>query len=163
DAPVANNVSDSTSQNTAVTVTLSGSDVEGSALSYAIDAGPGHGTLGELDGQTVTYYPAGNFHGTDTFTYWANDGILSGASATVTVTAPDDSIVQGDHNVTITHAATSADAAYNGISVAGLSVAVTDIDFVGIFADPGANSTDLNEQGPTGAAFPISLDSKPSA
>jgi len=85
-APFANALHYSTNQNTPVTVTLSGSDIEGSALTYGIDAGPAHGTLSDVTGTTLTYYPAGNFSGTDTFTYSANDGSLSGASATVTIT-----------------------------------------------------------------------------
>src|SRR5205823_14760722 len=86
DRPTANNVNVATNQNVPVVVTLYGSDVEGSRLLFAIDAGPSHGTLSEMSGNTLTYVPAGNFSGTDSFTYYANDGSLSGASATVGIT-----------------------------------------------------------------------------
>lgn len=47
---------------------------------------------------------------------------------TVTVSAFNDNTVEGAHSGSITHTVTSADSNYNGLSVAGLSVAVTDND-----------------------------------
>jgi len=49
-------------------------------------------------------------------------------SQTVTVSAVDDSVVEGDHTAVITHSAVSADAGYNGISVADVTVTITDND-----------------------------------
>lgn len=45
---------------------------------------------------------------------------------TVTVTAVDDSDVEGDHTAVITHSAVSTDAGYNGVSVAGVTVNIGD-------------------------------------
>ena len=45
---------------------------------------------------------------------------------TVTVSAVDDSVVEGDHTAVITHSAVSADAGYNGISVADVTVSIED-------------------------------------
>lgn len=47
---------------------------------------------------------------------------------TVTVTAVDDTDVEGAHTGTITHAATSADAAYNGTAVSSVTANITDND-----------------------------------
>ena len=45
---------------------------------------------------------------------------------TVTVTAVDDTELEGNHNCVITHSATSADAAYQGISIASVAGNITD-------------------------------------
>jgi subtilisin family serine protease len=47
---------------------------------------------------------------------------------TVTVTAVDDAVVEGAHTSTITHAATSTDVGYNGISVSSVTANITDND-----------------------------------
>ena len=39
----------------------------------------------------VTYTPAANYNGADSFTFTVNDGILSSAAATVSLTAPRES------------------------------------------------------------------------
>ncbi len=98
--PTANPVNRTTDQNTPITVPLSGSDVEGAALSYFIEDDPTNGTLSAVgDDNTVTYVPNGNFSGTDTFTYEATDNVLAGPPATVTITV--NPVVQGP-GVTIT-------------------------------------------------------------
>src|SRR5207247_10133025 len=61
DAPVASNQAVVTDEDTAKTITLSASDVEGSALRYAIGTGPTHGTL-KSAGPNVRYPAAGNYH-----------------------------------------------------------------------------------------------------
>ncbi len=50
------------------------------------------------------------------------------APQTVTVSAVDDSVVEGDHTAVITYSATSADAGYNGISVADVTVSIGNDD-----------------------------------
>ncbi len=99
DPPVADNKNVTTDQNTPTTVTLTGTDVEGSPLEFFIHDDPANGTLSELTVGTITYVPNGNFHGTDTFTYKATEGQLAGAEATVTVTVLQ--VAQGS-GVTIT-------------------------------------------------------------
>jgi hypothetical protein len=70
-----------------VDVTLSGSDIEGDALTFAIDTGPSNGTISDLDptAGTLVYTPDAGYSGIDTFTYVANDGLADSAPATVTV------------------------------------------------------------------------------
>lgn len=50
---------------------------------------------------------------------------------TLTVTAVDDSSVEGTHTDTITHAISSADANYAGVSISNITVTVTDNDSAG--------------------------------
>jgi PKD repeat protein len=86
DAPVANDQALSTGVGSPVDVTLSASDAEGDALSYAIVTAPAHGSIISDDGDRyVTYSPDDGFSGEDTFTFSADDGLLESAAATVTV------------------------------------------------------------------------------
>lgn len=64
---------------TPVTVTLTGTDPQGDALSFQIMAPPVNGTLGPLTGvgpqaASVLYTPAAGFAGQDSFQFRANDG-----------------------------------------------------------------------------------------
>ena len=52
-------------------------------LTYSIVAGPSHGTVTGT-APTVTYTPALNYNGADSFTFKANDGSLDSNTATVT-------------------------------------------------------------------------------
>src|SRR5438093_12568935 len=94
DAPVANAQSVTTAEDTARAITLTASDVEGDALTYSIVSGPSHGALSGT-APNVTYTPAANYNGADSFTFKANDGVIDSAEATVsiTVTAVNDAPV----------------------------------------------------------------------
>ena len=97
DAPTTENVSASTNEDTDVDITLDGSDVEGSSLTYSIVSDVSNGTT-SLSGSTVTYSPDSNWNGTDTFTYKANDGTDDSNTSTVTITvaAVNDAPVTSD-------------------------------------------------------------------
>jgi hypothetical protein len=84
DAPAAQAQSVSTPYNTALAITLSGTDVEGSALSYVVLTQPASGTLSGT-APNLTFTPIG-FSGATSFTFKVNDGSLDSASATVTIT-----------------------------------------------------------------------------
>ncbi len=87
DAPVANGQNVSTSEDTAVAITLTGSDVDGDALTFAVVGGSGP-TNGVLSGTapTLTYTPNAGYSGADSFTFTASDGLLTSAAATVSIT-----------------------------------------------------------------------------
>lgn len=85
DAPTANAQSVSTVENTAKAVTLTGSDVEGSGLTYAVVTPPAHGTLSGT-APNLTYTPNLNYYGEDSFTFKVNDGELDSTPAAVTIT-----------------------------------------------------------------------------
>jgi MYXO-CTERM domain-containing protein len=103
DAPVANNVSAMTAEDTPLTITLNGSDVDGDALTYTIVAPPpvARGVVTIMGNQAI-FTPAANFNGTVTFTYRASDGALNSNTATVTVTVTpvNDAPVANDAMVT---------------------------------------------------------------
>jgi hypothetical protein len=84
DAPVANDQAIAT-DGAAKAIALSASDVEGSALTYAIGSGPAHGTLSGI-APSLTYTPAAGYTGADSFTFTANDGQASSNVATVFIT-----------------------------------------------------------------------------
>ena len=55
---------------------------------------------------------------------------------TVTVTATDDTVAEGNHSGTIAHTATSTDIKYNLIDVQGVTVAIADNDTAGVSITP---------------------------
>ena len=84
-APVANTDSITTSENTAVGITLSGTAYNGAALVYAIVSQPTSGTLSGT-APNLTYTPAADYTGSDSFTFKVNDGTKDSAIATISVT-----------------------------------------------------------------------------
>ena len=91
DPPAANDGSTTTEEDIAVTITLTGSDIDGDPLNFAIAGGPTSGALGVITPLTpttaeVTYTPTTGFSGSDSFSYTANDGTVTSASATISIT-----------------------------------------------------------------------------
>ena len=116
-APAATAQSVTTSEDTAKSITLSGTDVENSSLTYSIVTQPAHGTLTGT-AQNRTYTPAANYNGNDSFTFKVNDGIVDSAPATIsiTITAVNDTPVATAQSVT-----TSEDTA-KSITLSGTDV-----------------------------------------
>ena len=87
--PVAANQSVATAEDTPKLITLAGTDADGNPLTYTIVSPPINGTLaGALPNVTylpATNFPAGNFSGTDSFTFTVNDASLTSAVATVNI------------------------------------------------------------------------------
>jgi Ca2+-binding RTX toxin-like protein len=84
DAPVASSQSVTTAEDTAKNITLGANDVEGDSLTYSYTQ-PVHGTVTGT-GPNVTYTPAANYNGPDSFTFKANDGTVDSNVATVSIT-----------------------------------------------------------------------------
>jgi hypothetical protein len=84
DAPVANPQVVGTQPGMAVTIALSGSDVENAALTYLVLATPASGTLSGT-APNLTYTPNAGFSGADSLTFRVNDGALDSAPATVSI------------------------------------------------------------------------------
>lgn len=98
-APTASAAGVSTSEDTAVDITLSASDLDSPTLSFAVVTGPAHGSLGVMSAPgcvvtgsgsicrvTITYRPASHYFGPDSFTFKADDGALNSNIATVNIT-----------------------------------------------------------------------------
>jgi hypothetical protein len=103
-APNASDGNKTTNAGVAVNASLFATDLDSPALSFAIVGNPSHGSLGpigapscvplafepgskgSLCSATVTYTPAANYTGPDSFTFKVNDGILDSNVATVSIT-----------------------------------------------------------------------------
>ncbi len=86
DAPVANDGSVLTGEDTSVTITLSADDIDSDPLTYLIETGVSNGVLGDISGNKVSYTPNASFTGSDSFTFKANDGMVDSNIATVSIT-----------------------------------------------------------------------------
>ncbi|MCI0419610.1 MAG: S8 family serine peptidase [Acidobacteria bacterium] len=101
DAPLAQNKNVSTTKGTAISIQLTGNDVETCELTFANGGlSSSSGTLGSItnaacttspnsDSATLTYTPNPSFVGNDSFTYTVNDGVATSSPATVSITVTD--------------------------------------------------------------------------
>jgi hypothetical protein len=140
DAPAADAQSVSTNEDTAKTITLTGSDVDGNNLTFAIGTGPSHGSLGTIGSVTctgtapkscsadVTYTPALNYNGSDSFTFKVNDGTVDSAAASVSITVnavdDDPTVTRDDASVTVNEGAAATNSGTYG-DVDGDTVALS--------------------------------------
>jgi len=85
DAPITQDITTATDEDTPVDITLVATDVDCNSLTYNIVSNPTHGTV-SLTENTVTYTPNPNYNGPDSFTYRAYDGQEYSNTATVTIT-----------------------------------------------------------------------------
>ena len=85
DAPSATGQTVTTAEDAATALTLAGSDVEGDSLTFVVVMPPTHGSLSG-SAPNLTYIPAANFAGGDSFTFVTNDGSLDSEPATVNIT-----------------------------------------------------------------------------
>ena len=101
DAPVADDDAFTTDEDGVLTgnVLANDTDADNDGLNAQLVSGPSHGELVLNPDGTFTYTPGANFNGTDGFTYTATDGLVTGNTATVTVTVRpvnDDPVAGGD-------------------------------------------------------------------
>lgn len=85
DPPIADAQSVTVDEDDAVTFTLSGSDAEGSPLTFLVPARTSNGSLSQ-SGAQVTYTPDADFAGSDSFFFTTNDGDRDSVPATVDIT-----------------------------------------------------------------------------
>jgi len=82
--PVADDQAVTTAEDTAVAITLTGSDVDGDTLTYTVLTNPTNGSLSGT-APNLTYTPNLNFNGSDSFTFKVNDGTVDSNVATVSI------------------------------------------------------------------------------
>jgi hypothetical protein len=109
DAPVAQGQTVTTAEDTAATITLITSDVDGDSLTYSIGTATVHGFL-SIEGNVVSYTPEANFNGSDSFTFKANDGTVNSNEAMViiTINAINDAPITEGKTVTIAEGTSAA-------------------------------------------------------
>ncbi|MGV3620568.1 MAG: Ig-like domain-containing protein, partial [Archangium sp.] len=117
DAPTANAQTLTTAEDAQLSITLSGSDVDGDALSYVVGS-PAHGTLSGA-APNLTYTPNAEFHGSDAFTFSVNDGQASSTTATITLTIT---------SVNDAPVADAANATTQEDTAVGITLTGTDVD-----------------------------------
>jgi len=83
--PVAQDQTVTTAEDTPVAIALTGTDPDGDTLTFAVASSPAHGTLSGTP-PNLTYTPALNYNGPDSFTFIVNDGTVDSAPATVSIT-----------------------------------------------------------------------------
>ncbi|MDP9994477.1 VCBS repeat-containing protein [Variovorax boronicumulans] len=86
EAPTAPNDAKTTDEDTPVSGSVIGSDVDGDTLTYVKGSDPAHGTVTVNADGTYTYTPGANFNGTDSFTVTVSDGHGGTTTSTVNVT-----------------------------------------------------------------------------
>jgi hypothetical protein len=122
DAPVAQGQVVSSNEDSSVTVTLSGGDVDGDVavedLIYTVAVNPTHGIL-EGSGRNLLYIPHANFNGDDSFSFTVNDGSLESPPAVVSVTVSP---------VNDPPVALAASAAVNEDGTVAITLAGADVD-----------------------------------
>jgi len=84
DTPVADSQDIVTAINSAVSVTLSGSDIETGTLTYMLVSTPTHGGLSGTV-PDLTYTPDTDYVGDDSFTFSVNDGATDSITATISI------------------------------------------------------------------------------
>ncbi|HEY1172625.1 MAG TPA: putative Ig domain-containing protein, partial [Verrucomicrobiae bacterium] len=160
-APTANALSVTTNEDTATSITLTGSDPESNALTYTVVSGPSHGTLSGT-APNLTYTPATNYFGSDSFTFKVNDGTVDSGTATVsiTVTSVNDApvlAVVANHTVTegtalsITNSVTDVDSTVFSYSLSGAPTGMV-VDANGVIT-----WTPTEAQGPSTNAVSVTV------
>ena len=137
-APVAQAQSLTTPEDAPLVVTLSGSDIDNSGLTFSIVNLvnlPAHGSLGIIGAQsctasgiganctaTVTYTPAADFNGSDSFSFKVNDGQADSnvAAVSITVSPLNDTPTANSQTVTANSGAPQS------ISLTGIDIETPD-------------------------------------
>ena len=101
DPPLAAVQALTTAEDTGPGITLTGSDADGDALTFSVTTVPAHGLLSGAAPDLI-YTPAANWHGADTFTFQASDGVAVSAAVEITiiVTPVNDAPVAASQSLT---------------------------------------------------------------
>jgi len=121
DTPVLTSISNqTTAEDTAKTVTLSGTDVENDSLTYSATSSNSSNVATSISGTTLTLTPAANFNGNVIISAIVNDGTIDSPTKTftLTVSAVNDAPVVG----------TVADQSTNEDTAKTVTLSETDVD-----------------------------------
>ena len=125
DAPIAIDESGlSTPEDTPFTITLTGTDIDGDALTYVITTAPTNGTLFGTAPDLI-YSPADNFSGSDSFRFTVSDSDLESVAATVSITIA----AVNDNPVAITQSLTTSSSTPLAVTLTGTDADNEPLDF----------------------------------
>ena len=118
DAPVVDDMSVETLEDTAVSFKFSFTEVDNDNLTFSVVSNPDNGTI-SIDGAIASFTPDENWNGNDSFTYQANDGSLNSNIATVSIIVEsiNDAPVSSDISVN-----TDEDIKIDGITLSALDI-----------------------------------------
>ena len=134
-------------------IVLTGSDLDGGPLTFTVLSLPLHGTLTGAE-PNLTYTPAADYFGPDTFTFKVNDGALDGNVATVTITVtPVNDPPIATPQVVVTPEDVALPITLSGTDIDGgpLTYSVVTPPTQGILSGAGANliyTPNANDNGP---------------
>ena len=144
DAPVATGDSKTTNEDTSVSGSVTGSDVDGDSLTYTPGTGPSNGNVVVNADGTYTYTPNANYHGTDSFNVIANDdnGGTDAATVSITVNSVNDApVTSNDSATTKEDKSANIDVIANDSDVDGDPLTVNDV------SDPAHGTASINANG----------------
>ena len=118
--PAAGSQGVTTNKNVAASITLGGSDPGGLPLTYSVVTAPQHGVLSGAP-PNLTYVPAGNYVGPDSFRFVSSNGCGTSSPATVSINIQNPVSLDVDLSIT----ATRYDALTDGLLVLRYLFAIT--------------------------------------
>jgi len=184
DPPAAVTQELTTTEDTALPIVLSATDIDGDVVTYRVVAPPQHGVLSG-SAPHLLYTPAPDFYGKDSFTFVANDGTVDSAAAevlitiqpindppTVQVTSPiGGSEFRADDIIRLTAVATDIDGSIenlslllDGVQVSAVSAGSIDFDLDGLAAgDHWLTATATDNDGALTTSSPVKLTIHPAS
>src|SRR5205807_667785 len=119
-----------TAEDTAKAIVLTATDADGDTLTFSLVAGPLHGALSGV-APNVTYTPAANYNGPDSFTFKANDGTVDSNEATVRLPGTAGNVATVTLTVTPVNdgpVATAQSVTTNQDTAKAMTLTATDVD-----------------------------------
>lgn len=154
DAPVGSSDAYDTNEGTALVVGGSGvltndTDADGDSLTATLVTSPTHGVVVLNADGSFTYTPDAHYHGTDVFTYQANDGTTNSGAITVllTINSVNDLPVSLDDAYTLNEDGTLTVTAANGVLLNDTDADTGDTLTANIVTQPQHGSVTLNADG----------------
>ncbi len=123
DTPTVTSQNLAISEDTPISVTLQGNDVDGDPLTFAITKQPSHGTLSGT-APTLIYTPVANYFGPDDFRFKANDGKGDSAEGVISITITS---VNDTPNITVPGPQTVTTSSPVNFTVTASDVDVNDV------------------------------------
>jgi hypothetical protein len=139
DPPVADSQAVIADEDVALPIVLTGSDIDGDALIFAIVTPPAFGSLSGTPPE-VTYLSNLNYNGADSFTFRVNDGLLDSEIATVSITI---NAVNDPPTATSADIVTDEDTASAGVTPSVLDVDTVDAYTYSILTQPASGTASL--------------------